>query len=276
MASFKARILILCKTYPSPSGKHVETSCVAGLTEDKRLIRLFPVPFRLINDGKQFRKWQWITARIEKAKGDHRPESHKIFVDTIECDPRELPTRNGWAARRAALAGMPVFDSFAALDQAREAEGQTLGVVKPHKILGLDIAPVDNAEWTPAEREKLEQNERQIGLFDSADQKSLATLRKLPFSFYYRYESVVDGKLEQSRHKIADWEIGALFWKCKQRYGDDWESPFRQKMVDDLTSKDLSFLMGTIHRFPDQWLIVSLIYPPKQEMPISGQQSLLL
>jgi hypothetical protein len=23
------------------------------------------------------------------------------------------------------------------------------------------------------------------------------------------------------------------------------------------------FLMGTIHRFPNQWLIVSLIYPPK-------------
>jgi hypothetical protein len=30
-----------------------------------------------------------------------------------------------------------------------------------------------------------------------------------------------------------------------------------------LPSRDLMFMMGTIHRFPDQWLIVSLIYPPK-------------
>jgi hypothetical protein len=46
-------------------------------------------------------------------------------------------------------------------------------------------------------------------------------------------------------------------------------------MVDELMSKDLSFLMGTIHRFPDQWLIVSLIYPPKQKVPIGDQHSLL-
>jgi hypothetical protein len=30
-----------------------------------------------------------------------------------------------------------------------------------------------------------------------------------------------------------------------------------------LPELDLMFLMGTIHRFPNQWLIVSLIYPPK-------------
>ncbi|EJJ27751.1 hypothetical protein [Rhizobium sp. CF142] len=29
-----ARILILCKTYPSPSGKYAETTCVAGMDEN--------------------------------------------------------------------------------------------------------------------------------------------------------------------------------------------------------------------------------------------------
>ncbi|TWA26380.1 hypothetical protein FB004_103486 [Sinorhizobium medicae] len=43
-----ARILILCKTYPSPSGKYAETTCVAGMDENSNLVRLFPVPFRLI------------------------------------------------------------------------------------------------------------------------------------------------------------------------------------------------------------------------------------
>src|SRR5580704_4902715 len=99
MASRDARILILCKTYPSPSGKHVETSCVAGMEDDGRLIRLFPVPFRLIGDKNQFKKWQWITARIEKAPRDHRPESYKVFLDTIVRDGDQLPTRDGWRAR---------------------------------------------------------------------------------------------------------------------------------------------------------------------------------
>ena len=68
MASFIARVLILCKTYPSPSSKYAETSCVAGMTESGELIRLYPVPFRLVADEQQFKKWQWITARLEKAR----------------------------------------------------------------------------------------------------------------------------------------------------------------------------------------------------------------
>ena len=79
MASRLTQVLVLCKTYPSPSGKHTETSCVAGMDEDGQLIRLFPVPFRLVDDEKQFKKWQWIKVRVEKAKNDHRFESHKLF-----------------------------------------------------------------------------------------------------------------------------------------------------------------------------------------------------
>lgn len=75
MAVDDACILILCKTYPSPSGKYAETTCVAGMDERGRLVRLFPVPFRLIAKDQQFKKWQWIKAKVEKAKKDHRPES---------------------------------------------------------------------------------------------------------------------------------------------------------------------------------------------------------
>ena len=77
------RILILAKTYPSPSAQYVETSCVAGINQDGLMRRLYPVPFRMIEEGSQFKKWQWIEVRIEKANKDHRPESHKLYVDTI-------------------------------------------------------------------------------------------------------------------------------------------------------------------------------------------------
>ena len=91
----KARILILCKTYPSPSEAHTETSCVAGVEENGKAIRLFPIPFRLIDGKAQFKKWQWITAKVEKARKDHRPESHIIGVDTIKCEEPVVSTSDG-------------------------------------------------------------------------------------------------------------------------------------------------------------------------------------
>jgi hypothetical protein len=258
----REQILILCKTYPSPSEKHAETSCVAGMTADGGLIRLFPVPFRLIRDDQQFKKWQWISARIYKANDDRRPESHKIYVDTISLDGAPLSTKRNWAARRRELDKLRLFTDFTELDQAREAEGLTLGLVRPHKILGLDITPVENAKWTEDELKKLVQHQQQAGLFDEEDARAIQTLRKLPFAFHYRYECKIGDEMQIYRHKIADWEIGALYWNCLQRYGSDWERPLREKIEQKLPSADLMFLMGTIHRFPDQWLIVSLIYPP--------------
>ncbi|MGC1174587.1 MAG: hypothetical protein WA904_12940 [Polaromonas sp.] len=126
MASFVERVLILCKTYPSPSAKYAETSCVAGMTAEGRLIRLYPVPFRLVADEQQFKKWQWITARLEKARDDHRPESHRIFVDTIECDSEPLRAgKIGWPQRVELLAKLPVFSDFGEVERSREANGGT-------------------------------------------------------------------------------------------------------------------------------------------------------
>jgi hypothetical protein len=148
MASRRERILILCKTYPSPSGKHSETSCVAGISQTGALIRLFPVPFRLIRDDQQFKKWQWISAQIYRANGDRRPESHKIYVDTIALDGAPVSTKGQWSARRQALSSLTVYDDFAALDAARIAGGVTLGLLRPKRVTGLEITPVDNPQWT--------------------------------------------------------------------------------------------------------------------------------
>ncbi len=271
MASRKTRILILCKTYPSPSATHAETSCVAGMEEDGSLIRLFPVPFRLVEDDAQFKKWQWITARVEKASKDARLESHRIFVDTIVPDRAPLPTRNGWQARRTWLDKLPVFDDFADLEAARVNRGATLGLLRPTLVSGLDITPADRPDWTDDERKKLTQLQHQGGLFDKSDAKSIATLRKVPFDFHYRYScSGAD-----YRHKIVDWEAGALYWNVRRSKGATWEPAFRNKIERELPTKDLIFLMGTIHRFPDQWLIASLIYPPKQPPGQPRQGSLL-
>ena len=121
-----------------------------------------------------------------------------------------------------------------------------------------------DSDWTEADKIKLSQD----GLFDSEEIKRRAPLRKLPFDFHYHYES--GGKVE--KHKLVDWEAGALFWHCFDAYGTGgWEAKFRRRLEKEFAQKDLLLLMGTIHRFPDQWLIVGFVYPPKQS-PIRDAQ----
>ncbi|WP_035552929.1 hypothetical protein [Burkholderia sp. 9120] len=265
------RILILAKTYPSPSAQYVETSCVAGINEQGVIRRLYPVPFRMIEDGQQFKKWQWIEVRVEKANKDHRSESHKVYVDTIRCGD-VINTKRGWAARSEWLDKIPSFHSFETLDAARLSDGMSIGLLRPKTVLGLDVVKARNLVWTEEEKEKLAREQMQGDLFSEADAKrQVKELRKVPFDFYYRYLCDTPEGEKEHRHKIVDWEAGALYWNCHRSHGDDWETPFRAKLEEQLGGTDLMFLMGNQHRFQDQWLIISLIYPPKRKPVEDGQ-----
>jgi hypothetical protein len=267
----KTKILILCKTYPSPSSKYAETSCVAGMDQEGNLIRLYPVPFRLVTGDQQFAKWQWIEALIEKSPADRRPESHKIGVDTIVLG-RTLPAGD-WKARRGMLDKLAFYESFDALERARLETNVTLGLVRPHRVISLNIRKASAEDWTLAEIESLESMQRQPSLFDPVQERaSIKRLEKVPFDFHYTYECLVDGELRTYTHKIVDWEASALYRNVRRSHGGaGWEAPFRRKLETEIPAQDLLFLLGTIHRFPHQWLIISLIYPPKRQ-PQEGLQ----
>ena len=110
--------------------------------------------------------------------------------------------------------------------------------------------------------------QRQSSLLpDEENRRQVALLEKIPFDFHYRYECAANGRIQVYKHKLVDWEVGALYRRLRKTHGPSgWERPFREKLGEALPSRDLHFLMGTIHRFPDQWLIVSLIYPPRPQL----------
>lgn len=275
MASQIERILILAKTYPSPSAQHVETSCVAGINEHGAMRRLYPVPFRLIEEGQKFKKWQWIDVRVEKAHKDHRLESHKLYVDTITCGD-VIDTKKQWDARWPWIEKLPTFTSFDELEATRIESGLSLALMRPKQVLTLEIVEARAAEWTDEEREKLLRDEMQGQLFSDTEVKKMTQkLRKVPFDFYYRYTCDTPEGEKVFKHKIVDWEAGVLFWHCRQSHGVDWRKPFRAKLEEDLMGKDLMFLMGNQHRFQDQWLVISLIYPPKRKPADVTPQGLL-
>ena len=228
----------------------------------------------MIEEGQKFKKWQWIDVRVEKANKDHRPESHKLYVDTITCGD-VIDTKKEWSARWEWLVKIPVFDNFDAIDAERLTDGLSIALLRPKKLLGLEITKARNQEWTEEEKEKLMREQMQGDLFSEAEAKrQVKELRKVPFDFYYRYLCDTPEGEKEYRHKIVDWEAGALFWNCRRDHGVDWETPFRAKLEGQLGGKNLMFLMGNQHRFQDQWLIISLVYPPKRK-PVEVRQGSL-
>jgi hypothetical protein len=263
-------LLIVAKTYPTPSTKYRETTCVGAINSFGIVRRLYPIPFRLLEGDKQFRKWEWIRARIAPRRADRRPESRYVDAESIVRLNR-MPTRGGWGARMEWVEPH-IVPSFEALEARRISSGETMGFVRPSHISGLDITPEEAKDWSPKEWENL----RRLGLFDSRDARARPLLRKIPYAFHYRYTcELSNGGAKEYRHKLTDWEAGALFWNCFRDHGPDWQEPFRLKMESEMKSKDTVFFLGTVHRFPGTWVIASVVYPPKptasvqKDLPLS-------
>lgn len=252
-------LLILVKTYPQPSSKYRETTCVAAVNSAGQMRRIFPVPFRLLEGAAQFRKWEWVRARVVQTPNDKRPESFRVDADSIQRQST-ISTRADWQERRVWFEPH-IVPGFAALEEKRQQSGETLGILRPSRLLELEITPDATPDWTLEERERLARE----CLFDSEAAQARAPLRKVPFGFHYHYECETPDGIETLRHKITDWEVGALYWHCARSHGSAWETPFREKLETWMAKRDLLFLLGTVHRFPQQWLIVGLIYPPRRQ-----------
>ncbi len=257
MTYYEERVLILTKTYPNPSTKYEETVCVAGITETGQFRRIYPVPYRQLDGEQKFKRWQWITAHFEHTSVDKRPESRRVDIDSIRLGD-VIPTNNGWVDRLRWLQPQ-IVKTFEDLETRRVHDGSTLGCVRVTRLLGLEIKPLPESEreWSPEEKAKLTSSLMQPNLFDPGSGKKPPILRKIPFQFRYVYEA--GGAVHN--HMITDWEVCTLYLNCLKKYGDNWMEPFNKKLDVDFKKVDMHLLLGTQHRFPDQWLIIGLIYP---------------
>lgn len=94
------KTLITARIYPVPARKGIEVSCTAGITGDGKWIRLFPIPYRFLEQDKRFRKYQYIEASIARAESDPRPESHNVDIDSIKPLSQPISTANKWEERK--------------------------------------------------------------------------------------------------------------------------------------------------------------------------------
>jgi len=249
----KKRVLITVKTYPVPSQSSIEVSCTAGVTDSGEWIRLFPIPYRILQEDGRFSKYQWIKADVTKPRDDQRPESYKLNASSIEI-MEPISTADEWRERRRLVRDLikPSMCSIRAEQMANRSP--TLGLFKPGKIARLIIED-DDPEWTPKQLDALAQQ----NLFDEGPAQRL---EKIPYRFKYEYTC---NNSDCNGHSMTctDWEMGQAYRKWRREYGDEWERPFRKKFEVDMISKfDTHFYVGTIHQHPNNWIIIGLFYPP--------------
>jgi hypothetical protein len=253
----RTKILITVMTYPHPSRSYNELVCTAGITENLEWVRLYPVDYRYRPTEQQFRKYQWIEVDLAaKGRGnDNRKESRRPILDSIRIVGDRLTTDDDWRKRREWIDPIPC-QTLNELRDKHNVDRTSLGVVRPARVLDLEIRQSSEPDWKP-EWQNLFQQKTLFG-------PPMKELRKLPYSFHYIFECEDDIKPHSAM--CEDWELGALFLKESVRLGSDEAAAesVRKKFFDEICGpkKDVRFFMGT--HFPyNSWLVLGVFWPPK-------------
>jgi len=265
----KQRVLITVKTYPTLSRRYGETVCTAGVRKDGTWVRIYPVPFRRLNETQQYKKFDWLDVRLVRNTTDPRPETYRPFDPAdFEKPVGHMDTADTWRERRKLLLKTAhVYDRLDTLITEAKANQTSLAVFKPTRILDF-VVEEDTREWDIDKVREMREAYRQQELFeDNAWRKTFSIIPKLPYNFSFKFE---DAGGRQSELQILDWEIGALYWKCLRNTGAESEAlvKVRQKYMDEFLQKDLHFFLGTTQQFhfiaPNPWVIIGVLPIPHE------------
>jgi hypothetical protein len=264
----KQRVLITVKTYPTLSRKYGETVCTAGVREDGSWVRMYPVPFRRLNEAEQYRKYDWVDCRLIRNSSDPRPETHRP-VDASELVPvGHIDPSDNWRERRKLLLETAsVFHSLDELIAKAKINLHSLAVFKPAKMLDFVWEEEDKRDWEPQKLQQMRDLHSQLELFeDNSWRQTFKVIPKLPYSFSYKFQ---DSSGRESELQILDWEIGALYWNCLRSSNLDETKALdkvRQKYFEEFLTKDLHFFLGTTQQFhfigPNPWVIIGVLPIP--------------
>jgi len=265
----RKRVFITVKTYPTISAKYAELVCTAGVLEDGSWIRLYPLPFRMLDNEQQFKKYTWINVGVEKNTKDFRPESYRPFLDTLEVEQVPENAKADWEYRKSiAFKSQEIYTNKVEIIRLAKTQNKSLLVFKPTKIKDLIIEKTD-ADWNSASLQCLQAAAQQLSLFQTAEEveREFKALKKIPYKFSYCFE---DDAGQESTLMIEDWELGMLYLNCLKRANGSEEKAcqdVRNKYYTEFMGKDLHLFLGTTlahHKVSvNPFIIIGVFYPPK-------------
>jgi len=274
----RRRILIWGKTRPELSKSYREVVCTGGVFEDtRRLVRLYPIPLRFLDDEQVFRKYQWIEAEVARNLSDPRPESFRIAPEGIELGETIPPGRGNWNDRAAWIMQPDnLFRSVEAL-QARQKEDRiSLGLVKPAEVTEVKAVRVPEAEAANF-MARYEEAIRQMDLpLDPDTGREVKPLRAADYRFKISFRCD-DPECTTHEFSVLDWEMDALYFRLRTEYQRSQQEAAQgvvERLRDQVCApdKDLHFFLGNFAQRPWVFSIVGLWWPKKRT--VEPQQKL--
>ena len=229
-----------------------------------RWIRLYPIPFRSLDDDQQFRKYQPVRLRVEKHRGDLRPETRRPDRDSIELRGAPLSTKHAWAQRRRFVEPLMIA-SMCEMNRRQQHDGTSLGLFRPGQIIDFKF---ERASVDEAKRQIAKAWSAQTSLLDGlgSDERTnqLHELEQVPWTFRYRYKCEEAGCRGHSQ-SIIDWEI-SQFYRRVQHF-DDWRDRMTRRWLDEVCGidRDTALFVGNMHQHPKSFLILGLWWPPRRQ-----------
>jgi len=261
----RAKVLIVVKTYPAPSAKYGETVCIAGirLHDDgpPTFIRLYPIPFRLLEQSDQFKKYQLIDVPVRpRGTKDPRPESYEPDIDKVTLG-EVVDTKKKWATRIQLI--QPLIGATTVCELMHKNRAGTMadsvdsfGLIKP-EIKDLTVVP--GKPWDKKQLAKV-RKATEPNLFN---QTGLAELQPVPYRIKFRYRCLESGCRGHDQ-ELIDWELGAagLYWP--KRYGDRTAAMIEKKWseVTDPAKKNVHFYVGNQHQRRESFSVCGIWSPP--------------
>jgi hypothetical protein len=250
------KVLVTVKAYPNPSRKYGETICVAGIDlKTNRWIRLYPIPFRDLDNEKKFVKYSIIEVQVKKPNDDKRPESFKVNADSIRI-LEIIDTKDKWERRKKIV--LPAIDkSMCEILEKSKVEDKSLGIFEPKNI---------DFVWEkgrPKDEVARESCYAQLSFFN----KQKKAPEVIPFDFRYRFFCDSEPLCPGHNYSIIDWEIAQAYrdWRWKYKPESLLLEKIKQRWLTLMCSSknDVYFYVGNLKRFRDKFMILGVFYPPK-------------
>lgn len=267
----RKRIYVVVKTYPTISKEYSELVCTAGILDDGTWIRLYPVPFRMLEFDQKYPKYSWIEADVIRNTADFRPETYRPVLSTLSVNGNK-PKKANWDERRKIIfKNKKIYTNLQELINKAKKDCTSLAIFKPSKILDFIVEETER-DWDPNKLAILRELSNQMSLFQSPEEieEEFKVVRKVPYKFSYKFE---DDSGRQSTLMIEDWEIGMLYFNCLARANGNEQKAIekvRQKYIDFFSTRDLYLFLGTTLRFhnvaPNPFIIIGTFYPPKPSL----------
>ncbi|MCC6854423.1 MAG: hypothetical protein IT189_00035 [Microbacteriaceae bacterium] len=220
--SQRARVLITVKASPEPSTTYGDTVCVAGIRLDgdaPEWIRLYPVPFRYLEEEQKFKKYEVISLDITKARKDPRPES---FTPDLSSIKRETSVPIAGRANYV----LPLVDRSmceVVADIAKDINGPSLAIVRARKVAGMSFEK--HGAWTAEESQRLAAWAGAPDLF--GDSPKTRTLEPPRLKAYYRWTCESPECKSGHTQRLLDWELTAF----QRRFANSTDAELREKVT---------------------------------------------